>query len=338
MPTSFPRASIGTRRATCTRLSASSITTRFPSIRTRQGSGDKSYARGHYYSDKAPGLSFLAVPIYAALRLVLPNVKGHKYVLYKHYGYYISQDMVYLRYAITYLLVIMPSAALVWLLWLFLARISDQEGWSLLLAGVYALGTIAFVYSTWFFSHQLAAVLLFSSFLLIFLHLRNKPPGRRGLLFTVLAGLFSGLAIISEYPTFVIAGCIGVYLLVVAKDRLRSAAAFIAGMLPMAVLAVVYNVTRLRETVRDRIQLRKLGLVPQPCKGRDLWTLRSLLVRCAGALAVLTLADNLRHVPRHISHLARPVTGGRRRLFHVAPSRTCGPNSGCAWSWSSCIS
>lgn len=212
------------------------------SIDTYQaGLGDKSYARGHYYSDKAPGLSFLAVPVYAALRFVLPSVKGHKYVLYKHYGYYISQDMVYLRYAITYLLIVMPSAALVWLLWLFLARISGREGWSLLLAAVYALGTIAYVYSTWFFSHQLAAVLLFSSFLLVFLHVRNKPLDRRAALLTVLAGLFSGLAIISEYPTFVIAGCIGVYLLVVARDKVRSAALFIAGMVPMAVLAVIYN-------------------------------------------------------------------------------------------------
>jgi hypothetical protein len=149
--------------------------------------------------------------------------------------------MVYLRYAITYLLVIMPSAALVWLLWLFLARISGQEGWALLLAGVYALGTIAYVYSTWFFSHQVAAVLLFSSFLLVFLHLRHKRLDRRAGWFTALAGLFSGLAIISEYPTFVIAGCIGVYLLVVARDKLRSAAVFVGGMVPMAALAVMYN-------------------------------------------------------------------------------------------------
>src|SRR5450759_30070 len=209
--------------------------------RYQVGLGDKSYARGHYYSDKAPGLSFLAVPVYAVLRLVLPNVKGHQYILYKHLGYYISQDMVYLRYAITYLLVIMPSAAMVWLLWLFLARISGREGWSLLLAGVYALGTIAYVYSTWFFSHQVAAVLLFSSFLLVFLHLRHKPLDRRAALFTAVAGLFSGLSIISEYPTFVIAGCIGVYLLVVARDKLRSAAVFVGAMVPMAALAVMYN-------------------------------------------------------------------------------------------------
>lgn len=210
--------------------------------RYQVGLGDKSFTRGHYYSDKAPGISFLAVPIYAVLRLVLPSVKAHKYILYRHLGYYISQDMVYLRYAITYLLVIMPSAALVWLLWLFLARISGKEGWSLVLAAVYAFGTIAYVYSTWFFSHQIAAVLLFSSFLLLFLHVRGTPLDRRAMLFTALAGLFAGLAVISEYPTVIIAGCIGAYLLAVAHDRLRAAAVFIGGMAPMAALAVTYNV------------------------------------------------------------------------------------------------
>jgi hypothetical protein len=106
---------------------------------------------------------------------------------------------------------------------------------------VYALGTIAYVYSTWFFSHQVAAVLLFTSFLLLFLHVRGKSLDRRGMLFTALAGLFSGLAVISEYPTAVIAGCIGVYLLAVARDKLWTAIIFIGGMVPMAVLAVVYN-------------------------------------------------------------------------------------------------
>ncbi len=209
--------------------------------RYQAGLGDKSYANGHFYSDKAPGLSFLAVPVYAVLRVVLPNVKGHKYVLYKHLGYYMTQDMVYLRYAITYLLIIMPSAALVWLLWLFIARISGMEGWSLLLTAVYALGTIAYVYSTWFFSHQLAAVLLFSSFLLVFTHVRGKPQSRRALLFTALAGLLGGLSIICEYPTVAIAGCTGVYLLVISRKKVASAAAYVLGMVPMAIAAITYN-------------------------------------------------------------------------------------------------
>src|SRR4249919_1385737 len=32
---------------------------------------DKAYARGHYYSDKAPGLVFLAVPFAEAARVVM---------------------------------------------------------------------------------------------------------------------------------------------------------------------------------------------------------------------------------------------------------------------------
>jgi hypothetical protein len=84
--------------------------------------------------------------------------------------------------------------------------------------------------------------LLFGAFLAVFTRVRGQPPGRRVLLFSALAGLLAGYAVIGEYPTIVIAGCIGVYLLAVARDRVRSAAAYIAGMLPPAALAVTYNV------------------------------------------------------------------------------------------------
>ncbi|MDY6773802.1 MAG: hypothetical protein SVS85_01255 [Candidatus Nanohaloarchaea archaeon] len=30
-----------------------------------QNAGDRSYYQGHYYSDKEPGMAFLATPIYA---------------------------------------------------------------------------------------------------------------------------------------------------------------------------------------------------------------------------------------------------------------------------------
>src|SRR5262249_30999902 len=34
---------------------------------------DKSIANGHFYSNKAPGLTFAAIPVYRALRTVLPR-------------------------------------------------------------------------------------------------------------------------------------------------------------------------------------------------------------------------------------------------------------------------
>lgn len=209
----------------------------------QQGLGDKSYWHGHYYTDKAPGLSFLAVPVYAAMRLAFPKAEVSGFRLYRHIKnyYYIPQDVTYLRYGITYLLISLPSAVLAVLLWLFLTRVSGRLGWSLALAGIYALGTVAYVYSIWYFSHQLCAVLLFSAFLLLFYRVRGQPPSRSALLGSAGAGLLAGTSVICEYPTIVIAALLGIYLLVISRDRRISAAAFIAGMVPPAMLNLAYN-------------------------------------------------------------------------------------------------
>jgi hypothetical protein len=209
----------------------------------QQGLGDKSYWHGHYYTDKAPGLSFLAVPVYGVIRLAFPHVKISGFELYKHIKnyYFIPEKVAYVRYAITYLLVALPSAVLAVLLWLFLLKISERTGWSLAVAGIYALGTIAYVYSIWYFSHQLCAVLLFSAFLLLFYRARGQPATRKSLLAAAAAGVLAGYSIISEYPTIVIAAAIGLYLLAVAPARWRTAAAFVAGMMPAAALNIAYN-------------------------------------------------------------------------------------------------
>jgi hypothetical protein len=218
----------------------------------QQGLGDKSYWNGHYYSDKAPGLAFLAVPVYAGLRLLVHVAPAHGYPLYKHRAnyYYLTQGMAFLRYAITYLLVSLPSALLAVLLWLFLLRVSGRAGWSLLVAAAYAFGTIAYVFSIWYFSHQICAVLLFGAFLLLFYRVRHRQPDRRTLLAAALAGLLAGCSVISEYPTDAIVALLGLYLLAVARARgptrrsregCRTAIAFVAGMVPPGALDLVYN-------------------------------------------------------------------------------------------------
>jgi len=209
-----------------------------------QGLGDQSYANGHYYSDKAPGMAFLAVPIYALMRLVLPAEKAQGYVLYKHRAgyYYIRQDMVNIRYVINYFLVILPSAALAVLLWLFLWRLTGNVGWSLLLAGTFALGTVAYIYSVWLFSHQLDAVLLFSAFLLVFYGVRERPDTLRVVLFAGGAGVLGGLAIITEYPTIIIAALIGLYVLAVARSKVKMGLVYAVSMAPAMALNVGYNV------------------------------------------------------------------------------------------------
>lgn len=209
----------------------------------QQGLGDKSYYRGHYFTDKAPGLSLLAVPVYAAMRVAFPHAKISGFKLYKHIAnyYYIPKDVAYIRYGITYLLVSLPSAALAVLVWLFLLRVTGSLGWSLAVAGTYALGTIAYVYSIWYFSHQICAVLLFGAFLLLFYKVRHKPPGRSVLLSAAAAGLLVGYSVVSEYPTIVIGFFLGLYVLAVSRARLRTPVAFISGMVPPAALEIWYN-------------------------------------------------------------------------------------------------
>src|SRR5437763_2520814 len=171
-------------------------TLRIDAYQTRLG--DRARYHGHFYTDKAPGLSFLAVAPYAVLRMAFPNKKAEGYIPTGKVYYSIPRTTTYLRYAITYFLVILPSAIFAVLLWLFLSRFVSPA-WALAITGVYALGTIAFVYSTWYFSHQITAMLLFSAFLLLFAHLRGREPSRRLFGLTALAGALAGYSIISEY-------------------------------------------------------------------------------------------------------------------------------------------
>jgi len=201
---------------------------------------DESLLTGHYYSDKAPGLSLLAIPVYGALRMFFPSHKIRQYEASGQTQPAIPRDTVYLRYAITYLLVILPSAALAVLLWLFLIRFVTS-GWAVLVTMAYSLGTLAYPYSSWFLSHQFAAVLLFCSFLLLFTHVRDHTPSNQALKLTALAGLLAGYAVICEFPTAVIAGLLAIYLCVVAQDRVRSVAAFACGAAPAAGLNLVYS-------------------------------------------------------------------------------------------------
>jgi hypothetical protein len=203
--------------------------------------GDKSYSNGHFYSDKAPGVALLAVPVYAALELGFPGHKGQAYRAVGKHKYTIARTTAYMRYAITYVLLIIPSAIFSVLLWLFLCRFMTRA-WAMALAAAYALGTIAFPYSSWLFSHQITAMLLFGAFLALYAQTKDRPSSRRTLWLTCLAGLLAGYSVIGEYPTILIAALLGLYAMAIAGSRWRAAVAFAAGMIPAALINIGYNV------------------------------------------------------------------------------------------------
>jgi hypothetical protein len=72
-----------------------------------------------------------------------------------------------------------------------------------------ALGTMAFPYSVIFFSHQLAASLLFGAFFMIFLLKRSPERGTPA--YRIVIGLLLGWALISEFTTAAIVAPLAAY-------------------------------------------------------------------------------------------------------------------------------
>lgn len=152
--------------------------------RYHENTGDKARFGGHYYSDKAPGLSFAAVPVYAAVRLFRPLFSAE-------HGF-----VVVATYVVTLLTVGFAGAALGALVYRASRRLGASPDGAALAAVGYGLGTIAFPFSTMFFGHQLAALTLFLSFYVALHRDDSASPWRS-------AGvvLLAATAVMVEFPT-----------------------------------------------------------------------------------------------------------------------------------------
>jgi hypothetical protein len=215
--------------------------------------GDKLYVEGHYYSDKAPGLSFAAVPVYAALRPILTNPLITPLLERMGRGSALADTLnpegsgvnlekvrfAIAQYVLTLALVSLPSALLGVLLYRFLAQLTLQPLPRLVLVLAYGLGTVAFPYSTGFYSHQPGAVLTFSAFWLIFTGEGESLKDWR----LWLAGALLGYAMLTEYQTGLIAVVLGVYAVVRRRDWKAGLLLALAA-LPSILVLMLYNQAR----------------------------------------------------------------------------------------------
>ncbi len=183
---------------------------------------------GHYYTDKAPGLSLLAVPLYALIKLAL--LHGQSYAAAPAMDFWV-------RYLLGVALSAAPTAAISWLLYKLLERMSVSRGWCAGLALTYGLGTIARPFASLFFSHQLSAFLCFGAFALAFRLRREQLDGRIALL----VGFLLGYALITEYPSAIAVAAIGIYILTIPhRGRVLACAAGVGALAPLA-LGALYN-------------------------------------------------------------------------------------------------
>lgn len=173
---------------------------------------DKGYKGGRFFADKAPGVSFLATVPYAGLR-ALDRATG------------IDPDGRPAQLAKLHLLTVLFSGlagALAAVLLRRLAiRLGTTEASAELAAFAYAFGTIAFPFSTVFFGHQLAALLLLAAFVLLVdrADRGREALDRAGVL--VALGAAWSLALIVEYPTAFAIAPAGLALLAWARDPAR---------------------------------------------------------------------------------------------------------------------
>ncbi len=190
---------------------------------------DVSYFHGHWYSPRSLGLSLLATPMLM--------VVGHFYDLdnYARLG-------LNIQIALLNAFTLLPATVISALAFRrFVARLRpslDGSPLPYVVAGMFALGTLAYPFSTTFYSHMFGGALIFLAFYLLFTARWMQAPQRR----IVLAGLLTGVAVISEYPVGVIMLLLGGYILLAfRRRRVQALTLFVAGITPSALLLGWYN-------------------------------------------------------------------------------------------------
>lgn len=181
---------------------------------------DKAAKDGHLYSDKAPGQPLLAVPFFAVGKL---------------FG---VEDATILRidgnlglWWVTFWCSSFAGALLVVLMIRRATVVEPEAGVAPVLAVFF--GTMLLPFSALLFGHVTAAAFLFASY--VCLEARPHPAGWRR---ATLAGLFAGLAVLTEYTAAL--GVIVLFGVVLWRHR-RSWWQFVAGGVPPALVLGVYN-------------------------------------------------------------------------------------------------
>jgi hypothetical protein len=196
------------------------------------------------YPNKTPGLSLLAVPAWWFLRHLLEALAFPRDI----------QDHL-ICYLVIWTTVGLLSALGACCLYGVLEILTANSLAAAMLTLAYALGTIAFPFSTLFFSHQATASLLLISFAILFafkVHSAKTPHARgtsglgawtetiRSDRWLILSGFCCGYAITTELPAALAAFPICLYALFSLKTK-RSVIFFAGGFVLGAAVLVFYN-------------------------------------------------------------------------------------------------
>lgn len=170
-----------------------------------ENTGDKAFYKGHFYTDKAPGISFLAVPFYFIASKILRLCSSSSALV----------DYIFKIYIPTFFVVIIPSAIMGVIFYKTINMFLSNIRLSILGTMSYSLGTIVFFYSNMFYAHHVAGFLFFTAFYILIKSSNIKEINKSKIF---LSGSLLGLAILCEYPMVVFAVFVFAYLFAVTKS------------------------------------------------------------------------------------------------------------------------
>jgi hypothetical protein len=189
---------------------------------------DWSKRDGHYYTNKAPGSSLVVLPFYAAF-VAVEKAMGLDPL---EHELDIQTECRADVFATA-----LPSVLLSFFLLRYLlsklkqANAKSNDAW--IAVFTFAVGTIAFLYSTQLWGHQTASAFLFLCFYFL-------VRGQR----LWLAGAFFGMAVLTEYTTLLASPALVAYLLLkngFSKHKLKTLLEFAIGGLPFAIVFFTYH-------------------------------------------------------------------------------------------------
>ena len=212
--------------------------------------GDYAVFGEHAFSDKMPGLSFLAVPVYTVIRpFTHLDFIQNLFVSTRHIEAVtttlnrppdqISPDEFQFAanlYLTVLIVVALPSALLGVILFSFLGQLGYSAAVRALAVIAYGLATPAFSYSGTFYSHQFTATALFAAFAWIHAFRARRPRTIE----LLLLGALLGIIVITEVPAVFIVALLGLYAIWTLR-RATPIALMIIGGLPPLIITALYH-------------------------------------------------------------------------------------------------
>lgn len=206
--------------------------------RLHRGTGDKTRLNDHYYSDKAPGMSFTALPVVAVARPVMKKA-GLWGEWWKGDG--LSFEFGVLSHLTTVCTSGLATALAALVLYLLALRMGLGMGSAVFAMLSYGLGSMAWGWATAFFGHAMAGTCLFLAFALISL-MDSKDDDTGDILYAISVGMLLSWAVVVEYTAGIAVLIIALYGVIIS---LRWSAGRTVRVLCWAVIAGIITVVPL---------------------------------------------------------------------------------------------